>query len=147
MTRKELDAALALANAATPGPWENVILAHHKTGEMLSGKSLIEYIERAVAYGPWREFHAILCEKVDGRYEVAHVGNGPTSPRNGDFIAAARDLVPALVAEVLRWRQMWAEEQEVWHECQHANPTDMAACAHGTCKLAAAILAETEVTE
>ena len=70
MTEEELARIEALANAATPGPWETY---------------------GSDRYG-WR---------VDGPPDT---DEGRISEENARFIAAARDAVPALVAEVRRLR-------------------------------------------
>lgn len=95
MTRAELDAALAQAEAAT-NRWS-------------------EYISRSGT--------------------VLHV----RSPEDdAELIAASRTLVPALVAECLRWRRRWALEHVDVAECvvgHHVYP-----CSE--CEEAQAILAE-----
>ena len=139
MKRAEIDAALALAAEASPGPWEAVQLTHN--GELLRGDDLVEYIRNSIKASPREEFLAVLCEKPDGPADVCHVGNGPTSPANARFIEKARELVPALVLECLRWRRRWAEDREL-HAVEEQTGYS---CSCTQCSEARAILAEPEV--
>lgn len=85
MSDIDLDRLDALAAAATPGPWQED--------------------------GPWWSNHVsgwVITTGAD-RNAVAYQPLGwdrlPTSAADAAFIAAARDAVPALVAEVRRLRE------------------------------------------
>ena len=86
MTRKELDDALKLARKTPDGPWT--------TANNSDGKRLL----------------------VEPR--ICEVDNDDVDADEADaiarFLAASRTLIPALVAECLRWRKRWAEER-VWN--------------------------------
>jgi hypothetical protein len=71
----DLDAIEALANAATPGPWE------------------VDYDERVGGADQILRGNLTICFMSSPRREY-----------NAEFIAAARAAVPALVAEVRRLR-------------------------------------------
>ena len=86
MTATELDAILARADAATPGPWRSM-----RSGNQyrVVGASRIEEIPR-----PW---------SPHGHLDKAHEANvSRFLDCDADFIAAAREDVPSLVAEVRR---------------------------------------------
>ena len=78
MTNEELDRLEALAKAATPGPWYHVY----------EGSSDWQ------VYGPHDDIKPVAS---------LHRYHAPSCP-DAPFIAAARDAVPALVAEVKRLR-------------------------------------------
>lgn len=91
MTQDELDRLEALANAATPGPWvvnggvpEQVV--HSPTKRHPNRTSFMPIV--------WLQ----QTDYASGEY-VADMMDG-----DAQFIAAARDAVPALVAEVKRLR-------------------------------------------
>lgn len=78
MTDKELDAVLARAEAATPGPW-------HATNQV-------------------RDDRVWQIEDVKHEDEICDLDNDERAEHNARFIAHARTDVPALVAEVRRLR-------------------------------------------
>ena len=85
MTQQELDALRALADAATPGPWEEVA----ESGEW------------------W-----ITGPDIDNDF-VIDTTNG-TKQADCDFIAATRAAVPALIAEVERPQVAWSAEHDAY---------------------------------
>ena len=85
MTQAELDALKALADAATPGPWEEVA----ESGEW------------------W-----ITGPDIDNDF-VIDTTNG-TKQADCDFIAATRAAVPALIAEVERLQAAWSAEHDAY---------------------------------
>jgi hypothetical protein len=99
MTRSELDAALALANAATPGPW-----TVHEQHECECDECWDGISNEATPGRPAHHDSAFVPESL-----VVPDDEGDSMSReNATFIAASRTLVPQLVAEVLRWRRQWA---------------------------------------
>lgn len=96
MTADALAALEALVAKMTPEPWKAARLSDCRDVE-----STIAYIRRCLAAGLNAEapdFYAVLCEKPDGRADVAHLGNGPTSADNTVGIVALRNAAPALIA-------------------------------------------------
>lgn len=80
ISHKQLEQWKALANAATPGPWHAPSIADG-----------VRYLHRNEA---WYGYGCSDSERVPGRQD----GDGGT--RDGAFIAAAREAVPVLIAEV-----------------------------------------------
>jgi hypothetical protein len=83
MTDEELARIEALANAATPGPWE--VRAHD---DLFAVKGQSGWVA-----------------SMDADTSAADASNS-------EFIAAARDAVPALVAEVKRFRALLVRAAE-----------------------------------
>ena len=83
----EVAAARAVCEAATPGPWIAVQLP-------------------ARGVGPWR-VDAPDIDCIIG--DVGEVGTDPCDAGNAQFIAAARSLLPAAIAEVERLRGLLEE--------------------------------------
>lgn len=98
---KALDEIEARASKATPGPWTACRMVHADTGEPMTPEDIGEYVRGCVEMGPRDDFLFLSGEKDDGPADVAHVGNGPTSPENAQFLAHAREDVPRL-AKALR---------------------------------------------
>ena len=92
----DLDAAQALADAATPGPWR---WGDDNDG---NGNTLI----RA------------------GRRWDALANLEYTSDEDGDFICQARTLVPALIAELLEARAVIAEVKAIPETLRHKRTAD-----------------------
>lgn len=86
MTPARLDEITALADAATPGPWQ----------AYFDGDRIIRWLED-------NDFEYIVDEPVENR-------------ENARFIAAARTAVPELIAEVRRAREAEAEAHELLDE-------------------------------
>jgi hypothetical protein len=95
-----LDALQALCDAATPG--EAMHLATMPTDDLAEQ---VAYFAECARHGSGK-MHGVaipVCAAVDINDEalfVAFTGNGPTSEANAKFIAAAREAMPLLVAEV-----------------------------------------------
>ena len=93
LTDDELDAAERRANAATPGPWKSSVEGRdHDSGDcviLTGGPDLY------ISYDEWPE---------DQRRE-----NEQRRANDMDFIAAARQDVPRLVAEVRRLKRLLRE--------------------------------------
>lgn len=91
-----------LLEGTAPLPWQAVRLIHADTQEPMTPEQVGEYVRNSVLVHPdSAEFYAVVCEKPDGSADVCHVGNGPTSPANAAFIAAAPQLVRDLLATLL----------------------------------------------
>ena len=106
----DLPALKALAEQATPGEWIACQMSHFERGGDLTPDELGEYVANAVrksqATSGSSRFLFVSVMKTDGPADVCHVGNGPTSPANAAFIAAANPTtVLALLAEVERLRE------------------------------------------
>ena len=98
ITDEELDAVEPRAHAATAGPWRS----HVEGRDMDGGDSFIgtgdpDQSDLYIHYLEWPEEHRNANEK---RRE-----------NDFDFIAAARQDVPRLVAEVRRLRKLLAERE------------------------------------
>lgn len=89
MTNGELAAIEARANAATPGPWEDYY------GEVTSADDAVH-------------FRWLACDSPSPKWE----GYQETEQASTDsaFIAAARMVIPALIAEVRRLRALLEQE-------------------------------------
>ena len=99
MTDAEIREALARAERASAGPWLTGIL-----DGPFNPETCAKYVEACLDRGALAEFWLVSCVKPDGVADVCHVGNGPTSPQNADFLAAARTDVPRLAADLLAAR-------------------------------------------
>ena len=89
MTQQELDALRALADAATPGPWEEV-----------------------VTEGEWWLTGPDIFQDA-----VMRIDDAELSQADAAFIAAARVAVPALIAEVERLQAALLQmelERQAW---------------------------------
>ena len=93
ITDEELDAAERRAHAATPGPWEAIIEGRDQD----SGDSFV------LTGGP------DLYISYDEWPEDQRRANEQRRASDLDFIAAARQDVPRLVAEVRRLRKRFSE--------------------------------------
>jgi len=96
------DAVAALLDGVTPGPWE---------------------FDNNEGYGADNIWSPRQEDKARVDLVAQAIGDCAESEANARFIAAARDLVPALAAErdALRAR---VAELEVEREAHHANPAD-----------------------
>lgn len=93
---------------ATPGPWTAVRLVG-QDGEPLRGDAASAYVAGCIRSGGDRDFFAVLATDERGDpVDVCHAGNGPTSRDNASLIAAAPDMLAALVALV----EMFGPEYE-----------------------------------
>lgn len=96
---EQLAAWKALADAATAGPWvrkeyyENTVDQHLEAYAIQLQAGMLDGPDRV-----WPAVDHVIAD--DGTICIA--GNGPTSRQNGDFVAAAREAMPALIAEVER---------------------------------------------
>ncbi|MFE4478597.1 MULTISPECIES: hypothetical protein [Streptomycetaceae] len=93
LSEEELSAIELRAGAATPGPW----VARLETRQGIGGASFVQLRPDAPQDD---EFH--LTRTTDGR---TRTGPDPATDADLDFIAAARQDVPRLVAEVRRLRE------------------------------------------
>lgn len=98
-TADVIERAKAALEGVTPGPW-----AHRTAPHPDSGETPAEYLAGSLSSsgGP---LHVLIADSPDP--ELAYVipaltGDGPTSEINAEFIAAARTLVPELIAELAR---------------------------------------------
>lgn len=107
MTDEQLQAIEARVEAATPGPW-TVQQSWHGYCDCVDGSEHESYGECADWY--WSE-----VGELDGPTYI-EVNGGEYSQicqADMEFIAAARDDVPALIAEVIRLQCKLAEVQEL----------------------------------
>ena len=87
MTQQELAALKALAEAATPGPWEEVAES-----------------------GEW--WITSASDETASLYVIPDTGL--MNQADVDFIAASRTAVPALLAEVERLQVAWSAEHDAY---------------------------------
>ena len=89
MTEEELAQIEARANAASPGPWTSFVEGR----DHQSGDDFIRISE---------------LDAEDDMYVSRHgnAGSRPPSTADQDFIAHARQDVPALIAEIRRLREV-----------------------------------------
>jgi hypothetical protein len=108
ITEDELARLDALAQAATPGPWFIAYSAVH--AEPLTDE--YHRIEKTIPVDAPDEAYGALPDTAVAFVPVAG-GDTPTiqGGKDGAFIAAARDAVPALVAEVRQLRV----QRSAWH--------------------------------
>lgn len=96
------EAIAALLDGVTPGPWTGHNLIHDE-GRPMTPEEIGEYVCNSVKIGEPDRFLFISAKHDDGRdADICHTGNGPRGAANTSFIAAARELVPALAAEIAR---------------------------------------------
>lgn len=96
-----IERAKAALAGVTPGPW-----THHTAPSEHSDETPAQYCANTLA-GNGDPVHLLTASSPDPNlaYVVpALTGDGPTSAINAEFIAQARELVPALIAEVERVR-------------------------------------------
>lgn len=98
---QEIEARLAAASA---GDWTACRMVHEERGDDLTPDELGEYIRNAVIKSAddsgSRGFLFISVETPQGARDVCHVGNGPTSPANADFIQHAKRDIEWLLARL-----------------------------------------------
>ena len=95
MTAKRRAAIKARADAATPGPW---VANKYASGVDLGYKP---DHERTWGYGCDNDF---VCDLNDGEYH--EYCSQDEQRANAEFIAAARQDIPDLLAEVERWQRV-----------------------------------------
>lgn len=108
LTDADLAAARALAEGASSGPWLTGVL-----DGPFSPEACARYVENCLNRGVLAEFWFVGCVKPDGAADVCHVGNGPTSPANAEFIAQSRTLVPRLYDAVEEARRERDEAEAI----------------------------------
>jgi hypothetical protein len=108
VTDKQIAEWERLAAEANSGPWQGVLLdfgvLEGVAPDATEKERMKTYVAGSIDLGGDR-FYAVLCEKPDGLADVCHTGNGPTSAANATFLAAAREAVPALIAELAAWKK------------------------------------------
>ncbi|MCG5431212.1 hypothetical protein LV457_02765 [Mycobacterium sp. MYCO198283] len=99
----------------TEGPWEHRTAPHRDDDEMpVSAADKAEW-QNGTLIGDGEPLHVLIAASPDPEFAYivpALTGDGPTSERNAEFIAAARTLLPELVAEVKRLRPRRVETVE-----------------------------------
>jgi hypothetical protein len=94
LTREEIPAVEARIATATPGEWQACRMVMEGEDRPLTAEEIGEYVMNSVRKSATEsgteDFLFIYVEKPNGPADVCHVGNGPTSPENADFIAHAR---------------------------------------------------------
>jgi hypothetical protein len=100
----ERQEAERLCQQATAAPWTAYRMTHEDRGDALTPEELGEYVKNSVlksaAESGTTDFLFVGCEKPTGPADVCHVGNGPTSPANAQFIASSRTLLPRALATI-----------------------------------------------
>ena len=74
----------------TPGPWSAYVL-DKRLGDIPA------YVEKCIAASQGTDFFFVSAEMPDGAVDVCHVGNGPRGLTNARLIAAAPDMLAALI--------------------------------------------------
>lgn len=100
----------------TPGPWAHRLAPHDYNPELPVATADKAQWQADTLIGDGKPLHVLIADSTDPKFAYivpALTGDGPTSAINAEFIAAARDLVPELVAEVERLREGGAWVQHV----------------------------------
>ena len=105
MGTERINAIRERLNRASKGPWTACRMTHEDRGDDLTPAELGEYVQNSVVKSAGESgsnaFLFVSVEKTDGKSaDVCHVGNGPTSPANADFIAHAPDDIAFLLASL-----------------------------------------------
>lgn len=113
-TEPTIDAIRARLHAATPWPWAAYQMVHDERGDHLTADEIGEYVKNSVVKSAGESgsmgFLFVSANKPSGPADVCHVGNGPTSPANADFIANA----PEDIATLLRAVDRLTQERDQW---------------------------------
>lgn len=94
-----VDRAKASLEGVTEGPWQHCTAPSNDSDE-----SHAEWLAGTLL-GDGEALHVLIAESPDPKFAYivpVVTGDGPTSARNAEFIAAARQLIPELVAEIER---------------------------------------------
>jgi hypothetical protein len=87
------------AAKATKGPWTAYNMVHADRGDQMTPEEIGEYVCNSVKMGdPSRFLFVSGKHDVGGDADICHVGNGPRGPANVNLIAAAPDMVAAILA-------------------------------------------------
>lgn len=101
MSGDVVDRAKQALVGVTEGPWDHHIAPSEGSTETPAGYLALTLI------GDGEPLHVLTAQSPEPKFAYvvpAVTGDGPTSAVNADFIAAARSLVPELVAEIERLR-------------------------------------------
>lgn len=93
--------AKAALEGITDGPWRHCTAPSNDSDETHA-----EWLAGSLI-GGGEELHVLIAESPDPKFAYivpAVTGDGPTSSRNAEFISEARQLVPDLLAEVVKLR-------------------------------------------
>lgn len=100
--------AKAALEGVTPAPWERRTAPYREDEELpVATADKAEY-QTGTLIGDGEPLHVLIADSPDPKFAYivpAITGDGPTSERNAEFIAAARTLVPELVAELERYQR------------------------------------------
>lgn len=120
---EDLEEIMEVMAKASPGPWR--------------ARRTVDLTPEQKAKHTWkgpRAFLTFVSTGEDLEPNVSRlacmVGDGPTSPANGEFIAMAREALPYLVAEVLRLRSILLDldvslpDADVWRDDVDNAPKD-----------------------
>ncbi|MGX9669944.1 hypothetical protein [Mycobacterium sp. HM-7] len=91
----------AALEGVTKGPWRHCTAPSNDSDETHA-----EWLAGTLI-GQGEELHVLIAESPDPKFAYivpAVTGDGPSSSRNAEFIAGARQLVPELLAEVVKLR-------------------------------------------
>lgn len=107
-----LDRARASLEGVTEGPWD------HRTAPSNDGdESHAEWLAGTLL-GDGEALHVLIAESPDPKFAYivpVVTGDGPTSARNAEFIAAARQLVPELIDRLERVEALLQK----WDDTEH----------------------------
>jgi hypothetical protein len=88
----------------TPGPWIACNMVHAERGDAMTPEEIGEYVKnsvtRSISDGGASDRFLFISTEGDDVPDICHVGNGPTGPANARLIAAAPDLLEALLGVV-----------------------------------------------
>jgi hypothetical protein len=122
LTREEIPAVEARIATATPGEWQACRMVMEGEDRPLTAEEIGEYVMNSVRKSATEsgteDFLFIYVEKPNGPADVCHVGNGPTSPENADFIAHARADLPRAVAGTRAWWELRARIEALANEME-----------------------------
>lgn len=112
----------ATLDGITAGPWSHRIAPHDDEQETHA-----EWLAGTLI-GEGESLHVLIADSPDPKFAYivpAVTGDGPTSAKNAEFIAAARTLVPELLDALIDARRevndlagAQADAQEFWAENQ-----------------------------
>lgn len=102
-----IEAIKARLAAASRGPWQACRMTHiDRPGQDMTPEEIGEYVTNAVRQSGEDSgsmgFLFVSVNTDSGPKDVCHVGNGPTSPANADFIQHAKDDIEFLLTEIAR---------------------------------------------
>lgn len=101
MSDNLIERTKAALDGITDGPWQHCTAPSNDSDETHA-----EWLTGTLI-GGGEELHVLIAESPEPKFAYivpAVTGDGPTSSRNAEFIAEARQLVPELLDEVAKLR-------------------------------------------